>query len=233
LGPNIYGLVVDFGIIFNQKSLQALDGRLINSHFSRLPEWRGADPITYSLLSGQKQTAVSLIRVAPELDSGEILAQSAVTIEAADNSHSLSRKLLKTSNDLINRTLDGWMAGQTTLRKQPPGPITYSRQINKSDGQLDFQKPAAVLERQIRAFSDWPGSHCTIGQLEVLVTKAEAVQETLALRQIVIEQKNLLIGCRVGSLKILQLKPVNRQNMTVAGFLNGYQAKLKDNLIAG
>lgn len=219
-------IVIDFGIIFSQSITNNFKGKIVNSHFSLLPEWRGADPITYSLLSGQKQTGVSLMVVDYSLDTGRLIEKTNVEIKQSDTNRSLTKKLTNASNELINKSLSLYMEGKITAVPQPSCPVTYSKKINKSDAWLNFKKPATVLQREIKSYHGWPGSKCKIGHIEVLVTKAKVCTKKIKPDELFIKDRSMLIGCKTDSLQILELKPLSKNKMTVAEFLNGYANKI-------
>src|SRR6266568_5558466 len=95
------GIVVDFGIIISQKVINLFASGIVNSHFSLLPQWRGADPISYTILSGQKKTGVSLMVIEEGLDTGKLITQRGMDVGAKDTTGSLTEKLVNFSNQLI------------------------------------------------------------------------------------------------------------------------------------
>ncbi|QQS17855.1 hypothetical protein IPL68_04290 [Candidatus Saccharibacteria bacterium] len=155
------GVLIDFGIIVRQDVIDAFPLGIINSHFSLLPEWRGADPITFSILSGQKLTGVSLMKVVEKLDEGDILAFGLVDLDGTETNQSLT-------NGLINSVLRSCEITSHTILKVPrsflrkiaavvpevdyPHIASYSHKISKIDGVLDLSKPAIQLEREVRAY---------------------------------------------------------------------------------
>ncbi|HUD03667.1 MAG TPA: methionyl-tRNA formyltransferase [Patescibacteria group bacterium] len=217
------GLVVDYGIIISQRVIDRFPLGIVNSHFSFLPEWRGADPITYALLSGQKQTAVCLMKINADLDTGDIIAKSFIPIDSTETNQSLTLKLIKASNQLIDTRLQKYIDREIVPISQDLMPITYSKKLIKADGLVDWRKPATVLEREIRAYNDWPKSHCQIGGIDVVITKSQASTKILALGRISVQaNKRIFIGCLVGSLEILELKPAAKKIMSATAFINGY-----------
>src|SRR5262249_45964550 len=155
-----------FGIIVSQKTIDYFPLGIINSHFSLLPQWRGADPITFSILSGQKQTGVSLMLLVAAMDEGPLLSQGVYDIEPDETTPSLTDSLIKLSHALLVDALPRYAAGDITARSQEvvaqmmgiPTEPSYSRKLTKEDGIIDWKKPAEQIEREIRAFADWPKS---------------------------------------------------------------------------
>jgi methionyl-tRNA formyltransferase len=220
-------VAIDFGLIINQAVINQFEFGIINSHFSLLPEWRGADPITYALLSGQEQTGVSLMLIDAGLDTGNIIAQSNIKIEPSDNNSTLTHKLLSCSNDLLDNYLESFLLGDIETIKQSILPTTFSRKLIKNDGLINWDKPATVIERDIRAFNIWPKSHCKVGQVNVIITQSRVVDFELQIGKFIFLNDNqLMVGCKCGSLEILELMPLGKRPMLAKAFINGYKDSL-------
>jgi methionyl-tRNA formyltransferase len=213
---------VDYGVIISKKVIDFFDKGIINSHFSLLPEWRGADPITYSLLSGQNKTGVSLMLINEKLDDGPIIAQAIIPITNLNTNKSLTDSLISASNELLKTYTPLYLNGQIISTPQINQLETYSRKIDKKDGYINFDKPAPVLEREIKAFNTWPKSHCKIGALEVVITSASTKKGSTPVGEWIIDGNRLFVGCRASVLEILELKPIGKNTMPAESFINGY-----------
>lgn len=220
------GVVIDYGVIISQQVINYFKLGIINSHFSLLPEWRGPDPISYALLSGQQFTGVSLMLIDKTMDTGQLIAQSVVDIATNEDNSSLTNKLILTSNDLLRESVPLYINKQLRPTSQPFKPQTYSKLLSKTSGKIDFNKPASVLVREIAAYSTWPTSFAKVGNLELTICKAEVDKRSLKAGKLLIEKNKIFIGCRVSSLSLIEVKPANKQKMTIADFLNGYRAKI-------
>lgn len=223
------GIVIDYGIIIDQQVIDYFPCGIVNSHFSLLPEWRGADPITFSILSGQPKTGVSLMLIVAAMDEGPLLAQADYDMPAAITTPELTEELVLLSDKMLQEVLPLYLDGkidpapQAEVTMAASTDATYSRKLTKEDGVLDFSKPAIQLEREIRAFIEWPKSRTTIGDKEVVITQAHVVDRQLKPGQTLVEAKQLLIGTPDGSLSIDKLKPAGKAEMSVEGFLAGYK----------
>lgn len=226
------GIVIDYGIIVSQAVIDYFPYGIINSHFSLLPEWRGADPITFSVLSGQKETGVSLMLIVQKMDEGPLLAQGVYDMPADITTPVLTDDLILLSDALLETIVPMYLEGKTTPAPQDQVSLaghkeaSYSRKLTKDDGTLDWQKPAKVLEREIRAFAGWPQSRTSLAGKEVVITQAHVVDTVLEPGQTLVEAKQLIIGTGEQSLAIDRLKPAGKQEMNVEGFLAGYGNKL-------
>ncbi|MFO0970885.1 MAG: methionyl-tRNA formyltransferase [Candidatus Saccharimonadales bacterium] len=219
------GVLIDFGIIVSQTVIDSFTHGIINSHFSLLPEWRGADPINFSILSGQAKTGVSLMLVDKGMDTGKILTQKTLILKQDETSTTLTQKLIALSGDLLCVSIPRYLKGEIKPKNQPhPDRATYSRKLAKKDGSLDFTKPAKILEREIRAFIEWPKSRTTLAGKDVVILKASL--DDTASGQIgeayVTDDKKIGIYTTAGSLIIEDLKPANKNPMSSKAFLAGY-----------
>lgn len=212
------GVVVDYGVIISQFVIDQFPLGIVNSHFSLLPQWRGADPITFSLLSGQEKTGVSLMVIEPTLDTGKLITQKILqTPLSQETTPTLTDKLVALSNQLLDEYLPRYIDGEITPKNQPhPDRVTYSRKLTKADSVLDFKKPAPELEREIRAFAGWPKSRTELFGRPVIVTKAHISPSA---------ETKLDILCGDGQyLSIDELIGPSGRKMDAKSFLNGYAA---------
>lgn len=219
------GILVDFGIIVSQKVIDTFPIGIINSHFSILPELRGADPITFAILSGQPTTGVSLMRIVEAMDEGPLLSFSEVPIDPDMTTPELTTLLIGTSNHLLEQELPKYIATQKVLPQSvTKRGVSYSRKLTKDDALLDWQKPADQLEREIRAFITWPGSKATIGNHIVAITKAhvEASPDQRPIGTIITSKHHLAIQTSKDLLVVDQLKPAGKNEMSSKAYLAGY-----------
>lgn len=211
------GLVVDYGIIIAGEVIKSFPKGIINSHFSLLPEWRGADPITFSVLSGQGQTGVSLMLINEKLDEGELLSQEAIPLPDDITTPVLTKELITISNFMITRDLPKYLDGDIKTYPQPNSAPTYSRKLTKEDSILDFNKPAKVLEREIRAFRGWPKSKATLlGKYHIVVLKARVATSPT-------DGALVLSAGDTTYLEVLQLTGPSGKTMSGEAFLRGYK----------
>jgi len=228
------GILVDFGIIVSKEVIDYFPLGIVNSHFSILPEWRGADPITFAILSGQKKTGVSLMLLVEAMDEGPLLAYGEYDIENNTTTPGLTDGLIQLSNTLLSELLPMYMAGEISPAQQDVTgrQVSYSRKITKEDGLVDWSRPAELLERQIRAFAGWPKSRTHLGGKEVIITKAHAVPGDSSGAQpgdvdlSLLADGILMIETADGRLCIDALKPASKQEMTGKAFLAGYKKLL-------
>jgi methionyl-tRNA formyltransferase len=223
------GIVIDYGIIIAKDVIDYFPLGIVNSHFSLLPEWRGADPISFAILSGQKKTGVSVMIIEPTLDTGKLIVQKSLTITDSETTPSLTERLIQLSNELLGTHLESYMQGDIKPRSQPhPDRATFSRKLTKEDGIINWSKPAEQIEREIRAYIDWPKSRTTIAGKDVVISKAHTSPTVSAGQKpgdvsIVPETKMLGVATSSGTLWIDRLKPAGKKEMTAEAFLAGHK----------
>lgn len=224
------GLVIDYGIIIEADVIDTFPLGIANSHFSLLPQWRGADPITFAILSGQQQTGISVMRINERMDEGPLLAQATYDISPKLTAPELTKDLIELSDATLKEILPLYLDGAIETVPQEIGSVldtvvvSYSRKIQKSDGVIDWQKPAEVLEREIRAYIEWPKSHAQIADKDVVLLEAEvvrAIDEKPGAARVI--DGSLIVACGRDALKICRLKPSGKKEMTAQAFLAGHK----------
>ncbi len=216
-------ILIDFGIIVSPAVIEAFPLGIINSHFSLLPRWRGADPITFAIISGDKKTGVSLMIVDKGMDTGKLLTYHTLHMGDGETSVTLTAQLIALSNELLAEFIPKYIAGDIKPKSQPhPSRVTYSRKLTKTDGTIDWLLPAEQIERNIRGFIEWPQSRTTLGSLNVIITGANVVTGSGKPGSYVIDGKQLIIYTGKKALSLTSLKPAGKKEMPVAAFLAGY-----------
>jgi methionyl-tRNA formyltransferase len=151
-------VVAAFGQLLPVPVLDLPPHGCLNVHASLLPRYRGAAPIAAAIFNGDAVTGITIMRMDEGLDTGPILAQAECPIAPDDTTGSLTDKLAELGAGLLLKTLDDWLGGTVQAQPQDDAQATYCSQLEKEDGLLDWLKPAAYLDRQIRACDPWPGA---------------------------------------------------------------------------
>ncbi len=152
-------VVAAFGQILKPTVLDIPQFGCINVHASLLPRWRGAAPIQAAILHGDENTGITIMRMDPGIDTGPILSQKSLPVYPQDTDASLSARLDDLGADLLLEILPAYLSGKLVPQSQDDFLATYASMIKKEQGLLDFSAPALSLERQVRAFTPWPGSY--------------------------------------------------------------------------
>ncbi len=221
------GILVDYGVIVSQEIIDAFPLGILNSHFSLLPELRGADPISFAVLTGAKRTGVSLMLLVEAMDEGPLLAQTELELSDSITAPELTDELIELSNKCLEQIVPLYLDNQVVPQPQEQVTIgnkeaSYTRKLTKSDGIIDWNKPATQIEREIRGFIDWPKSRTTLGGKDVVILKAQVIPETSKPGSVEQRGKQLIIYCGQDALSILILKPAGKKEMPIEAFLAGY-----------
>jgi methionyl-tRNA formyltransferase len=225
LQPDVI-VVAAYGQILRQNVLDLPRFGCINIHASYLPRWRGAAPIQAAILAGDEYTGVSIMKMDAGIDTGPVLAMEKVFIDPQETAKTLEVKLAKTGSELLLKTLPLYLDGRIIPVAQPETGNTYAGMLKKQDGLLDFNKPALALERQVRAFDDWPGTFTMVGD-QVLKIRKVRIDENKSLAAGVrgINEGIPIIGTADGTLLLEEVQPAGKKWMNGKDFLRG---NLKD-----
>jgi methionyl-tRNA formyltransferase len=215
-------VVAAYGLILPKAVLEAPRLGCLNVHASLLPRWRGAAPIQRAILAGDRETGVTIMQMDEGLDTGAMLLKRAVPITAATTAGALHDALAVLGAELIVEALDGLAAGTLTAEPQPAEGVEYADKIDKAEARLDWRKPAAELERAVRAFAPSPGAWFDVEGERVRLLAAEVVDdEAKAVPGTVLDDR-LTIACGAGALRPLTVQRAGKGAMAVADFLRGF-----------
>ncbi|OGL35427.1 hypothetical protein A3F65_01625 [Candidatus Saccharibacteria bacterium RIFCSPHIGHO2_12_FULL_47_16b] len=209
------GVVVDYGLMISPSIIKSFPLGIVNSHFSLLPRWRGADPITFAILSGETETGVSLMLIDPKLDEGQLLAQEKLTLQPDVTGPKLTDKLVNLSNKILIEKLPLYIEGKIKPYPQPKLEPSYSRRLTKQDGMVDWTKLAEQIEKEVRAYLGWPKSRAKIFGSDVILTKVRVASDK--------NDGDLVMPTGDGWLEIKELIAPSGRSMKGADFLRGYK----------
>ena len=225
-------IVAAYGMILPPTLLDLPKFGSINVHASLLPRWRGAAPIQAAIHAGDSDTGVTIMKMDPGLDTGPILSQRRIAIHSSDTGGKLSERLAYLGAELLLETIPGYISGDIQPYEQDGKKATYAPMLNKSDGLLDFMRPAIELERQIRAFDPWPASFFEWGNKRIRIHKADALSDdTLEPGSVGKIEDKPAIGANPGTLLLQIVQPAGRNEMPGEDFLRGAESILNTNLI--
>lgn len=195
----------------------------VNVHASLLPRWRGAAPVAAALLAGDAQTGVTLMQMEAGLDTGPILAQKPMAIRPDDTTATLTERLGRAGADLLLACLPKLLTGELPGQPQDQAQATYAPQLRKEAGRLDFGRPAVELERQIRAYSPWPGAFATWHDGRLKVVKARVLETSQAepAGRVFAAVEGPAVACGDGALLLETVQPAGRKPMAGLEYLRG------------
>ena len=213
-------VVAAYGLILPEAILETPRLGCINLHASLLPRWRGAAPIQRALLAGDRETGITVIQMEPSLDTGPILAMERVPISAASTAASLHDALAGLAAGMVGPAIDDLASGRATPRPQPEEGVTYAPKIDKSEARLDWTRPAAFLERQLRALNPWPGCWTDVEGERLLVLAGELAAGGGHPGEVLDDR--LTIACGEGALRLTRLQRPGGKPMAADAFLRGF-----------
>jgi methionyl-tRNA formyltransferase len=216
------GVVCAFGQLIREPLLSALE--MLNVHPSLVPRWRGAAPIERALMAGDPETGVTIMRVEEGLDSGAVALAERMPIEPSDDYGTLSARLAERGGELIARALDLWAAGQLELTEQDDSSATYADKIAPDERRLDPARPAAELERVVRALNPHIGAHLELDGGQWLGVRAAAAEEGTMGPGELAADGGLRLGCGEGVLRLDVVQPPGKRPMPADAYLRGHPA---------
>lgn len=170
-------VVVAYGLILPEEILQGTKYGCINLHPSLLPRWRGAAPIQHTILSGDNETAITIIKMDRGIDSGEMLCQEKMTLSGTETTLDLAKITSKKGADIIVRTLKELPKNTLKAVKQDDNLATYAKKIEKLDYEIDWTNSAAEIERKIRALNGSLGAYFIHNGEKIKIFSATIVDE--------------------------------------------------------
>ena len=228
-------IVVSYGKILPAELLEIPKHKFLNIHPSLLPKYRGASPIQFALLNGEKKTGVSIIQVTSEVDAGPIISQEEMFIRSDDDYLLLQGKLSRLAAKMIGAAVEKWIGIRTgeiseDLIIQDGKRATYTKILTKQDGRIDWSKSAAIIVQQVKAFNPWPGTW-TIWRGKILkiikvgkIIKDKPKSGLLIIPGQVIEiSSGFGVQTGQGVLEILEIQPSGKRPMPIQDFLRGHQ----------
>jgi methionyl-tRNA formyltransferase len=213
-------VVAAYGLILPQAVLDLPRRGCINIHASLLPRWRGAAPIHRAIEAGDAQTGITIMQVEAGLDSGPMLLAEAMAIEAADNTGSLHDRLAALGAKLAVDALARF--DELVPVAQPAAGVTYASKIDKAEARLDWNQPATVLARKLRAFNPFPGAVVSLAGAEVKAWRGDAVAGGGRPGQVLsADAGGIVVACGEGALRLTELQKPGGRRVTSADFLHG------------
>ncbi len=214
-------VVVAFGQILRPQVLELPRYGCINVHASLLPRWRGAAPIQAAILAGDAETGITVMKMDPGLDTGPVLSQRAIPIGPQDTGGSLLEKLSQLGGELLLETILEYISGKINPQPQPEAGSTYAPMLKKEDGLLDFTRPAAELERKVRAFHPWPGTFLPWDAAPLKIHKAHVKEGKTEPGKHFIVDGLPALGTADGLIVFDELQPAGKKPMPAKAFLAG------------
>lgn len=231
--PDVF-VVAAFGQILPQDVLDLPPHDCLNVHGSLLPRWRGAAPVAAAILAGDEVTGVTIMQMDAGLDTGPVLSQREETIQPDDTQATLEKRLSYLGAELLIETLSMYLENALLPRPQPEEGATYAGHLRKEDGLLDWSRPAIELDRQVRAFTPWPGTFTTWRRQRLKVLRVMPLPEwrgDAPPGTVIALEDGLAVATGKGALHLEKVQLAGKRPMDTASFLRG-QRDFADSTLA-
>ena len=215
-------VVVAFGQIIPLSILKMPKFGCVNIHGSLLPKYRGAAPIQWAVLDGEKETGITTILMDEGIDTGDILLKKTIKIDADETSGSLFDKLMALGAKTILETLDELEKGSLTPTKQGESPTAYAKMLTKAMGLIDFTRSAKELDCFVRGMDPWPSAYTLLAGKTLKLWKVRAVEESGKAGSVIeIGKESFTIACGEGAIEVLEVQLEGKKRMSAGDFLKG------------
>lgn len=216
-------VVAAYGLILPQTALDLPRLGCINIHASLLPRWRGAAPIQRAIEAGDAETGISLMQMDAGLDTGALLSRHPLPIAATETAGSLHDRLAALGAAALVDLLPRLAAGAVEAAPQPEQGVTYAAKISKAEARIDWSRPAAELDRRIRAFNPVPGAWTELAGQGLKIWRATPVPGRGAPGEILrADGDSLRVACGVAALDLHELQLAGARRLATAAFLAGH-----------
>ena len=219
-------VVIAFGQILSRDILDLPPYGCINIHASLLPKYRGAAPIQWAVIDGEKETGVTTMMMDVGLDTGDMLEKTVIPLDPKETGGSLFDKLSQAGGPLILSTLEKLKAGTAVRTPQTDEDSTYAKMLTKSLGQIDWSMEAAAIERLIRGLNPWPSAYTFVHGKTLKIWDADVLKESsdgAAPGQIIrTDPHSLIVAAGEALLFIRELQLEGKKRMDVETLLRGY-----------
>jgi len=216
-------VVAAFGQILRKEVLELPPRGCLNVHASLLPRWRGAAPIQYAIWQGDAESGVTIMLMDEGLDSGPMLSQRATPIGPQETGASLHDTLADLGADLLLETLPGYLSGEVRPRPQPDEGVTLAPSLKKEAGRIDWAQRAVEIDRQVRAFDPWPGTHTLWGEerLKVLSGSPQPDKSRAVPGTVVSGAEGPAVATGEGLYALERIQPPGGKPMPAQAYVNG------------
>ena len=224
-------VVVDYGVILSEEILNIPSKICINLHPSLLPKYRGASPINQVILNGDTLTANTVIKMNKKMDAGDIVLQNEFNVKPRETAKELFERASILGASVVISAIQEISEGKEKLIKQNEENVTYAPKITKSMGEISWDNEAEKIERQIRAFSPWPGTWTKFRDKTLKIISSEVVPWiNKGTPGEIVDSKQFVIKTGTVGLKLLEVQIEGKKKMPACEFLKGHKIEEKQTL---
>jgi len=217
-------VVVAYGLILPQEILDGTKFGCVNIHPSLLPRWRGAAPIQRTIMSGDSETAIAIIKMDKGLDSGDVIALKKISLNGTETYAELAKEFSIDGAEILVKTLKDLRDGKVNATKQDDELATYAKKLEKSECEIDWKNSAEEIVRKIRGLSGSLGAYFMHEGEKIKISAAEIIDENSQENEAgKILNDKLFIQCRQGIIRPLRLQRQGKREMEIGEFLLGFK----------
>src|SRR6266567_8736149 len=223
-------VVMAYGQILPRDLLEIPPVACLNLHASLLPRWRGAAPIQAAIAAGDPETGITVMYMAEDLDTGDVLLQRRVDTLPSDTGGSLHDRLAQIAPEALLEALQLLANGNAPRIPQDNALATYAPKLTRDDGKIDWAEPAEIIERKIRAFNPWPGAFTEIaapGVRKLKIFSAAIVDLSGKPGEFLRSEKELIVAAGKNALSLNEVQLEGKRRMDAAAFLRGHASILQ------
>lgn len=225
LAPEVI-IVVAFGQILSQEILDIPPLGCINVHASLLPKYRGAAPINWCIINGDKTTGVTTMYMDKGMDTGDIILKKEIEIGEDENAGELHDRLSELGASALSEAIELLTSGKIERIPQNNEEATYAPIMTKELGRIDWSRDAKDIRNLIRGTYPWPGAYSSYNGKMFKILRAQAFKDNTDIRKYgcisSVHKDSIVVSCGSGSLKILELQFENEKPMSVEAYLRGH-----------
>ena len=227
-------VVCDYGQILTSETLATARFGGVNLHASLLPKYRGAAPINWAIYHGETETGVTVIHMTPRIDAGPCIGQASTPIDPEETAVDLEARLREIGGWLVRRAVDSLEAGHLDALPQDPRLASKAPRLKKTDGLIDWSRPARAIKNHVRAMEPWPKTytfwHRPDGQPVRLILGPQLTVESMQAETspgtvVEADGERLVVATAEGALALCGVQPSGKRLLSVAEFLRGYRVQ--------
>jgi len=216
--------VVGYGQMISKRIRVLTRHGCVNVHSSLLPKYRGAAPLNWAIVRGERETGVTTMRISRKMDAGDILLRRCTKIGPSERASDLARRLAPVGADLLLETLDRLQHGTLQPTPQDHAAATYAPMLRREDGLIDWSLPAVSIYDRLRGLDPWPGIHTFFRNRRLRIwDAATAAEGDLEPGRAKVHSEGLAVGCGAGTLVLREVQLEGRRRMSASVFLRGWR----------
>lgn len=215
-------LVIAYGKKLHRDLLYLPPKHSYNLHFSLLPRWRGAAPVNWAILSGDRETGLTIMKMDEGLDTGDIVFQKSIPIYENETASELFTRIIEKGKPFLIDALNKIEIGNITLKKQEEGKATYAPPLKKDDGYINWRLSAYEIHNKIRALQPWPSAFTFYRTKRIKILKSLIISEKGEPGKIIkIEKDGIVVATKEGAIKILELQEEGKNKVSASDYARG------------